>query len=88
LKPTASQHEPEVPATDFKAHCLELMREVHDRKCNSITVTKRGKPFVRVVPIREETETLYGCLRGLAKVRGDLTRPLGIRWEALRGSGK
>ena len=72
MKKIAKKAAPEVGATEFKAHCLQLMTAVHDRKLNSVTVTKRGKPFVKLVPVPEEPNMVYGCLAGLAKVVGDL----------------
>jgi len=84
LKKIARKAAPEVGATEFKAHCLQLMTAVHDRKLNSITVTKRGKPFVKLVPVPEEPTLLYGCLAGLAKVVGDLTEPVDVTWDAER----
>jgi prevent-host-death family protein len=84
LKKIARRTAPEVGATEFKAHCLQLMTAVHDRKLNSITVTKRGKPFVKLVPVPEESTLVYGSLAGLAKVVGDLTEPVDVTWEAER----
>ena len=40
-------------AGDFKAKCLAVMKEV-EAKRESIVVTKRGKPLVKVVPIEQE----------------------------------
>ena len=84
MKKIAKKAAPEVGATEFKAHCLQLMTAVHDRKLNSVTVTKRGKPFVKLVPVPEEPTSFYGCLAGLAKVVGDLTEPVDVTWEAER----
>ena len=84
MKQSATQSAPEVGATEFKARCLQLMKAVHDRKLNSVTVTKRGKPFVKLVPVPEEPTLIYGCLAGLAKVVGDLTEPVDVIWEAER----
>jgi prevent-host-death family protein len=84
MKQPARQSAPEVGATEFKARCLQLMKAVHDRKLNSVTVTKRGKPFVKLVPVPEEPTMIYGCLAGLATVVGDLTEPVDVIWEAER----
>jgi prevent-host-death family protein len=45
-----------VAAGDFKNRCLRLMDEV-SRDGVPITVTKRGKPLVRIVPVRDTTTT-------------------------------
>lgn len=84
MKKIAKKAAPEVGATEFKARCLQLMKAVHDRKLNSITVTKRGKPFVKLVPVPDEPHPFRGCLAGLAKVVGDLTEPVGVAWDAER----
>ena len=84
MKKIARIAAPEVGATEFKAHCLQLMTVVHDRKLNSVTVTKRGKPFVKLVPVPEEPSSFHGCLAGLAKAMGDLTEPVDVTWEAER----
>ncbi len=84
LKQTRRQTFNQVGATEFKARCLQYMQEVHDRRKNSLTITKRGKPFVRVVPIPVEAESFYGCLAGLAKVQGDLTAPVDETWDGER----
>ena len=39
-----------VPATEFKNSCLKLMEEVRKQR-TPLTVTKRGKPLVCVVPV-------------------------------------
>jgi prevent-host-death family protein len=52
-----------IPAGKFKDACLKLMDEV-SRHGMPITVTKRGKPLVRVVLIRapEAPRTLLGTI--------------------------
>ena len=82
MKKTAPKNASSVGATEFKARCLQLMEEVHDRRRNSLTVTKRGRPYVRVVPIPAGPHALYGCLEGLAEVKGDLTQPVDVKWDA------
>jgi prevent-host-death family protein len=74
----------EIAATEFKAKCLELINEVHDRKRNAVVITKRGKPFAKLVPVDESSVPFYGCMKGLAEIHGDLTDPTEGDWEALR----
>lgn len=52
-----------VAAAEFKNSCLKLMEEVRQKR-EPITVTKRGKPLVRVVPVgeRARTRTLIGTI--------------------------
>jgi len=74
----------QVAATQFKAKCLELLKDVHERKRNCVVITKRGKPYAKLVPIEDEEAAFYGCLAGLATYSGDLTEPTGDDWEALQ----
>jgi prevent-host-death family protein len=76
----------EVPATEFKAKCLELMDRVAE-KSESFTITKRGKPVARLVPVgpAKKKDRLFGALRGLAWETGDIVSPVdGLEWETLR----
>jgi prevent-host-death family protein len=73
-----------VGATEFKAKCLQLMDEVHDRKRNSIVITKRGKPYVKLVPVPDTDIPFLGCMKGTVEILGDLTEPLDVEWNALK----
>jgi prevent-host-death family protein len=75
-----------VPATDFKARCLELMDRVAARG-ESFVITKRGKPVARLVPLpRKADDSLFACLAGKATISGDITSPAiaAEAWEAAR----
>jgi prevent-host-death family protein len=84
LKKRTKETSAQVAATQFKARCLQYMQEVHDRRRNSLTITKRGKPYVRLVPIQADPKSIYGCLEGLATIHGDLTEPVDVAWDAAR----
>lgn len=76
---------PEIPVTEFKARCLELMKRVSEKR-ESYVVTKRGRAVARVVPVpRRAKETLFGRLKGQAVDVQDITRPVlpPSEWEAL-----
>ncbi len=63
-------------ASEFKAKCLQTMSRV-DEKREVVTITRRGKPLVRVVPIEEERpRSAVGCLEGKVTVAGDLLAPV------------
>jgi prevent-host-death family protein len=59
-----SKHE--VPAGEFKTHCLALLDEVAETG-REIIVTKRGKPVARVVPI-EAPKSLEGSVTVLGDI--------------------
>ncbi len=72
----------EIAAGVFKAKCLKLMDRVA-RTHEEITVTKRGKPVARLVPVDPSPERpLFGYLRGKGEIRGDIVAPTGETWEA------
>lgn len=69
-----------VAAADFKANCLRLMDEVA-RQRRPITITKRGKPVARLVPVEEEPIDLFGYMAGTAKICGDIIGPIeDVEW--------
>ncbi len=78
------KHVLEIGAAEFKAKCLQLLDEISERKRDAIVITKRGKPVARLAPIDDGAGMIYGALKGLAKIEGDLTEPLDVEWEALR----
>ena len=75
-----------VPATEFKAKCLELMDRVAERR-ETFVITKRGKPVARVLPVAwKPKEPLLGRLRDMVEEVGDVLSPAvpGEAWETLR----
>ena len=84
MKFTAGKQSPEVGAAEFKAKCLELLDDIHSRKRNCVIITKRGKPFAKLVPVNSRDEPFYGCLKGMAIIRGDITKPIDVDWNALK----
>jgi prevent-host-death family protein len=71
-----------IGAGEFKTNCLKLMDQVQrDRK--SITITKRGKPVAKLVPVDPEVRTpIFGYLKGCVGIRGDLVASTGEVWNA------
>lgn len=55
-----------VPATEFKQRCLPLIEEVAETRV-PLTVTKHGRPVVRVVPIDGLARTMMGSVRLVAE---------------------
>jgi len=65
-----------MPAGEFKAKCLAVMAEVNATG-QPVLVTKRGKPLARILPFqepeeKESPESIFGCLRGMATITGDI----------------
>jgi prevent-host-death family protein len=80
-----NDNEVTVPAGKFKARCLSLIDQVN-RTHQVITITKRGKPVARLVPLAvEKPSRLFGCFAGHVLEEGDIVSPTGEAWEAERG---
>jgi prevent-host-death family protein len=73
-----------IPAGKFKAQCLSLIDQV-GRSRQSITITKRGKPVARLVPLEEDKpRKLLGFFAGHVVEEGDIVSPTGETWDAER----
>jgi prevent-host-death family protein len=74
-----------IPAGKFKAQCLSLI-DLVGRNHQAITITKRGKPVARLVPLEEEKpRKLFGFFAGHVVEEGDIVSPTGEAWDAERG---
>ena len=65
---------------EFKAKCIEIMAEVNATG-QPVLVTRRGKPLARVVPSlelspKESAESIFGCLRHMGAITGDIVSPV------------
>lgn len=67
-----------VPAGEFKSRCLALLDEVAATG-EGLTVTKRGKPVARVVPV-DAPKPLLGSIRR----QRDLVAPIDVSWDVDR----
>lgn len=62
----------EINAAEFKAKCLKLLDEVAATH-EPLVITKRGKPVAKLVPIEDEgAESMFGYLRGMVTILGDI----------------
>lgn len=76
--------EEHVSKSRFKARALEYFRKVQQTG-RPIVITERGKPVLRLVPIKAEADEALRVLRGSVIAYRDPTEPVGIEdWEALR----
>jgi prevent-host-death family protein len=65
-----------IAAGEFKAKCLGVMTEINATG-QPVLVTKRGKPFARILPpeepvAKESQESIFGFMRGVGKITGDV----------------
>lgn len=73
----------QIPAGTFKARCLAVMKDVHATG-EPVTITKRGKPLVKLVPVEKETAGLLGSMKGKVKILGDIESPIPVEWTVTR----
>jgi len=65
-----------VPATKFKAQCLELMDRVAEGR-KTYVITKRGRPVAKLVPVdRPRKKSIFGCMADQTEFIGDIEKPL------------
>jgi prevent-host-death family protein len=74
-----------VSAFDAKTHLGQLLQEVE--KGRTITITRRGKPVARLIPARDEADSLSeeGFLEEFAKIRNRVKEPVSISDLILEG---
>jgi len=62
-------------ASAFKARCLKVMNEIQATGEPAI-VTKRGKPVVKVIPIKPEKDDIFGSMADEVQIVGDIESPV------------
>ena len=72
-----------IQAGKFKAKCLKLMDKVQRTK-RKIIITKRNKPIAQLVPIEEDSKSLFGRMKGTIHILGDILAPINEGWDANR----
>jgi prevent-host-death family protein len=70
-----------IAAGEFKAKCLGLLDEVQ-RQRKEITITKRGKPVAKLVPVNNRQPSFIGSMKGTMEIVGDIISPIDVKWEA------
>jgi len=68
-----------ISLSEFKKTCLAVIDEVNSTRA-PVLITKRGKPFARLVAARRP-EIFIGRLKGKLKIVGDIESPAGV-WES------
>ncbi len=68
-----------IGATEFRQRCLEILDSLGP---DGITVTKRGKPVARVMPVRTDMSEFIGSMRGQLIVDPDDDLSTASAWAA------
>ena len=58
----------------FKAHCLAVMDEVQSKR-QSVVITKRGKPIAKLVPVSDDSDSIFDFMAGKGSITGDVVSP-------------
>jgi antitoxin (DNA-binding transcriptional repressor) of toxin-antitoxin stability system len=68
----------EISATEFKAKCLRLFKDLEAHRYSKVVITRRGKPIAELAPRDREVPDLFGCMKGsvIMPPDFDLTRPV------------
>ena len=70
----------EVNASEFKAKCLQIFRDLEAHRLDKVIVTRRGKPVAELRPSQtaETGPDIWGCMRGSVLIPEgvDLTDPV------------
>jgi prevent-host-death family protein len=62
-------------ASVFKARCLAVMDDVQATG-EPVIVTKRGRPVVKVIPIKPEKDDIFGSMADEVTIVGDIESPV------------
>jgi prevent-host-death family protein len=68
----------QMAAAKFKEQCLSILDDVDEE---GLVITKRGKPVAKLIPIRAESASLIGSLKGKIKIKGNIFST-GAKWDA------
>jgi prevent-host-death family protein len=64
-----------ISAKAFNSRCLEIIEEIHDSG-EPVVITRRGKPVVRIEPMKMQKGNLIGFMKGKIKIVGDIESPI------------
>jgi len=72
-------------AGEFKARCLKVTDQVRATR-EPVIITKRGRAVAKLVPVDRRGDDIFGCLKGVVEIVGDIESPLVAPedWEANR----
>lgn len=68
-----------ISVAEAKAHLSSVIAKVEKRR-RPVTILRRGRPVVQIVPVSVQAPTLYGSMRGTVVELGDIIGPTGEDW--------
>jgi len=68
----------EISATEFKAKCLAVFKDLEAHRYSKVVITRRGKPIAQLTQPEREVPELWGALKGRVTIPPgvDLTEPI------------
>ena len=74
-----------IGSTEFRLNCLKVVEQVRATR-EPIIITKRGKPVAKLVPVGRRNDDVFGGLKGVVEIVGDIESPAvpPEDWEANR----
>jgi antitoxin (DNA-binding transcriptional repressor) of toxin-antitoxin stability system len=68
----------QISATEFKAKCLGLFKDLEAHRYRKVVITRRGKPIAELTPRDRDVPDIYGCMEGSVIIAPDLdlTKPV------------
>ena len=70
-----------ISKSQFKGRALRRVQQTKEE----LIITDHGRPVLKIVPYREDTDNILARLRGTVIDYRDPTEPVGVEyWEALR----
>jgi antitoxin (DNA-binding transcriptional repressor) of toxin-antitoxin stability system len=79
-----SSDDPRIGVTEFKSRCLALVDDVAQGRISRLVLTKRNKPVAVVTALPQESDEIWGAMKGSVRVAAgvDLTDPIDEVWKA------
>jgi antitoxin (DNA-binding transcriptional repressor) of toxin-antitoxin stability system len=68
----------EISASQFKAKCLGVFKDLEAHRYHKVVITRRGRPIAELTPRDREAPDLFGCMKGSVVIPPglDLTKPI------------
>jgi prevent-host-death family protein len=63
------------PITAFQSRCHSIVKYVHATG-EPVIITKRGKPLVKIVPIKSSPTEIFGFMADEFQIIGDIESPI------------
>ena len=71
-----------IPIGIFKKQCYQLSQQIAEKDLE-LTITKHGKPLVRVVACNMSSKGRLNALKGTALFADDLIEPIKAAWNVM-----